>query len=381
MTEIQPVKFLAPALSAEHLNFEFVKRPGLFKITVVNALLWLITLGIYRFWGKTNVRKHIWSSVHINGEPLEYTGTGGELFKGFVVVFLTTLLPIALGSVGLSLILGPESPWLAVYQVLVFLVFYIFLGFALYKARKYQLTRTNWRGIRGNLIGSAMTYSWTLFGAMIAKVLSLGWATPVMNTILQEQIISDMRFGDAAFKFRGRAGKLYPTYALCWLLCMGLLTAGATALVYFAWELVGGVLQILFEPSTSNSTIEFSNILPIVTGLGLTFLAYMLVIPALWAIYTARELGTFAQFTRIDGSPFKLDVTAASVIWLTLINLLIIVFTLGFGQPFAQRRLVRFIIDRLSLQGTIDIDRIRQSRETLSTRGEGLADAFDVGGL
>ena len=35
-----------------------------------NFLLTVITLGIYSFWGKTEVRKRIWSSVRIQGEPL-----------------------------------------------------------------------------------------------------------------------------------------------------------------------------------------------------------------------------------------------------------------------------------------------------------------------
>jgi uncharacterized membrane protein YjgN (DUF898 family) len=379
MTETLPAA--EPALSAEPLNFEFIKRPGLLKITIVNAVLGLVTLGIYRFWGKTKVRKHIWSSVHINGEPLEYTGTGGELFKGFLFVFFTLLLPIALGSITLNFMLGPESGWLKIYQLIVFLLIYLFWGFALYKARKYQLTRTNWRGIRGNLIGSAMTFSLTFFGAMIAKVLSLGWATPVMNTITQEQIISDMRFGDAAFKFRGRAGNLYPTYATCWLLSAILVLGALGAGWYYVTQVAGTSFLDLLDPEAPHSQSQFESFGKVLLALGIAFLAYMLVIPALWAIYTAAELRTFAGFTRLDGSPFTLSVKAGGVIWLALINLLIIVLTLGFGKPFAQRRLVRFVIDRLRLDGTVDVDRIRQSQEALSTRGEGLADAFDVGGL
>jgi uncharacterized membrane protein YjgN (DUF898 family) len=101
----------------------------------------------------------------------------------------------------------------------------------------------------------------------------------------------------------------------------------------------------------------------------------------LWAIYTAKELRTFADYTRFDGVPFILDATTGSVIWLTIINLLLIVFTLGIAWPFVQQRTVKFIVDRMKLDGLVDIDRIRQSSARMDTRGEGLADAFDVGGL
>jgi hypothetical protein len=51
-------------------------KPGLGRIALVNAALFAPTLTVYRFWAKADVRRHIWSCVHINGEPLEYTGRG-----------------------------------------------------------------------------------------------------------------------------------------------------------------------------------------------------------------------------------------------------------------------------------------------------------------
>ena len=107
----------------------------------------------------------------------------------------------------------------------------------------------------------------------------------------------------------------------------------------------------------------------------------MLLIPMLWAIYSAKELRTFADYTRFDGAVFSINARAGSLIWLTIVNILILLFTLGIGWPFIQQRLVKFVVDRLSLTGKVDIDRIAQSTAKMETRGEGLADAFDVGGL
>ncbi len=361
------------------LAFTYVKREGLLKLTVVNFLLSLVTLTLYRFWAKTNVRKHIWSSVHVNGEPLEYTGTGKELFMGALIVFAVILLPFILLSSVLQLMLSPGHPAIIAVQLVFFFLVQVFWGFALYRARKYQLSRTQWRGIRGTMSGSAMIYSLTFFGSMIAKSMTAGWATPVMNTVLQEQMIGDMRFGNAAFKFKGRAGPLYPTYAACWFL--SLLAFVGIPIVALTW---GGLDSSSFgelfslEPGVEPPKEIIFKIMFALFGL---FIAFSLIIPALWAIYTAKELRTFANYTRFSGAQFHLNATTGSVIWLTVVNLLIIIFTLGIGWPYVQQRLVKFMIDRLTVDGKIDIAQIRQAMDEKLGRGEGLADAFDVGGL
>lgn len=369
---------MPPAHAPERIVFSYVPRQGLLKLTIVNFLLSIVTFTIYRFWAKTNVRKHIWSCVHINGEPLEYTGTGKELFMGALLVFLCLVLPVVLAGAVIGLVYGPESPLLFVLQMVVIMAVYIFWGYAVYKARKYQLSRTQWRGIRGTLTGSAMTYSLLYFGSLLAKSMSLGWATPVMNTVLQEQITNDMRFGDAAFKFKGRAGPLYPAYAACWVLT---LIAGIAVIVFITAASAGSTaLQDFFagvEGTTSPETVAYYVAIATVVFILLT----ALVIPMLWSLYIAKELRTFATYSRFDGAQFTLDATAGAVISLAVVNLLIFIFTLGIAWPLINQRTVRFVVDRLSLDGLIDIDRIRQSQVPLDKRGEGLADAFDVGGL
>src|ERR1044072_3836965 len=59
---------------------------ALYWIFIKNLLLNIITLSIYRFWGKTNLRRYAWSHTTLQGQPFEYTGRGGELFVGFLIV-------------------------------------------------------------------------------------------------------------------------------------------------------------------------------------------------------------------------------------------------------------------------------------------------------
>ena len=73
-------------------RISWVHPPGGFLgLSVLNGLLRILTLGVYHFWGKTEVRQRMWSAVRIDNEPLEYRGTGGELFRGFLIVFVIIL--------------------------------------------------------------------------------------------------------------------------------------------------------------------------------------------------------------------------------------------------------------------------------------------------
>ena len=410
----------------ERLSFAYVRRPGLWKIMFTNLFMGIITLTVWHFWGKTNVRRHIWSCIHINDEPLEYTGTGGELFRGFVLVLVVFILPILLLTGVMSLYLGPEHPAIRGMNGLFALAGYLLGGFALYKARNFQLTRTNWRGIRGNMAGSAGLYSLTYFGSILARWFSFGWATPVMNVVMSEQMIGDMRFGDSAFKFKGRAGPLYPTYALCWFLTALVIFGGGGLVVYEMVQLFGGNFEEAFkhvfkiEGSAETTTKDMQVVGFFVLALIGVIMLYVLIIPTLWAIYSAKEMRTLAGYTRFDGAQFKLNATAASVIWLAVGNLLIIVLAIvlavavlagmfwgvtslglekstamailggvvvlvvyqavwALTRPVITQRNIAFVFKRLTMDGAVDLNRIRQSIAARPTRGEGLADAFDLG--
>ena len=74
---------------------------------------------------------------------------------------------------------------------------------------------------------------------------------------------------------------------------------------------------------------------------------------------------TFANYTQAGNATFKLNATAGSLISLVVVNLLILIFTLGIGRPFIQQRLIRYMCDRMEVIGTIDVDRIAQSQAAL----------------
>ena len=74
----------------------FTGEAGAFwRLLLRGALLLAVTLGIYRFWLATDVRRFLWSNTEIAGESLEYNGTAAELLIGFLIA-IALLVPINL---------------------------------------------------------------------------------------------------------------------------------------------------------------------------------------------------------------------------------------------------------------------------------------------
>ena len=52
------------------------------RLLTHGAVLLMLTLGIYRFWLTTDIRRFLWSNTELADESFEYGGTAGELLLG-----------------------------------------------------------------------------------------------------------------------------------------------------------------------------------------------------------------------------------------------------------------------------------------------------------
>src|SRR5436305_3578126 len=66
------------------------------RLLARGAVLLMFTLGIYRFWLITDIRRFLWSNTSVADESLEYTGTARELLLGFLIA-IAVLLPLYAG--------------------------------------------------------------------------------------------------------------------------------------------------------------------------------------------------------------------------------------------------------------------------------------------
>lgn len=219
----------------------FVGVEGAFwRLLTRGAALLLVTLGIYRFWLQTDVRRFLWNNTEIAGDNLEYIGTARELLLGFLIAiaFLVPLYAIFyLGAFAAGWI-GQLASVLALFVLAV-------LGqFAVYRARRYRLSRTVYRGIRFHQAGSAWRYAicavfwWGMIG------MTLGLAYPWAQASLERFKIRNTWYGDLRGEFTGSGTRLFFRGFLMWLVVVGPLAIGMmVAIGGVDWNALSEVLS------------------------------------------------------------------------------------------------------------------------------------------
>ena len=338
---------------------------GWVRLSMLNSLLRLLTLGVYHFWGKTETRQRIWQAVRIDGEPLEYRGTGGELLRGFLIVFAGILLPVSILGFVVPLALQAYPKAQGSYNIVVWVFLLMLSGIAMHRARRYRLSRTAFRGIRGGLSGASTPFAWTYIWTLALVPLTLGWIYPYRALRLHRALTEASCFGDAPFTFTGKSGALYRRFWVVWVAGVSLLGASIAA--------VGGLAGLASKPDGLR-TLHFGTWAAIGAVLLIAYFLFGLV----YAWYAAGRLNYFASRTHLGGASFKLTATVPSFMWLTASNFLMRLFTLGVLSPVAEARSIRYIVERLSIEGPIPWTHIAQNPDALLKRGEGLAEALNV---
>src|SRR5258708_1807876 len=143
-----------PSIALPNRVSFFDRRSDFRRLVFRGALLEFVTVGFYRFWLATDIRRHLWSHTSVEGDAPEYTGTAKELFLGFLFA-LAILAPIYL----VYFVIGLEAErWKAFASTPLAIFFYVFFQFAIYPARRYRMTRTVCRGVRFSIAAPGLSY-------------------------------------------------------------------------------------------------------------------------------------------------------------------------------------------------------------------------------
>lgn len=330
-------------------------------LSLKNGLLNIVTLTLYRFWGRTEVRRRVWSRVRLNDEPFEYTGRGVELFVGFLIALATVGLPFLLIVFGAQF-LGPVFAALIILPM--YLILFALVGAAIFLAFRYMASRTRWRGVRFHLKGSASSFGLSYLGWLLLSGITLGWYTPVMAMNVAERLWGELRFGNQRLRWAptGEHG-LWGPFALGWV---------GSIVGYFV--MIPLFIAIAFA-SGLTSAPSAEPPLAFIAGIYAVALVYAVIVMLLYAPYHAAVLRTVAGSLKLGEARFALDVKAGPLIGLTFSNTILLVFTLGFLSPYVQARTVKFLAGRLTSTGEAPLSEATQA-EAGPKSGEGLADAF-----
>ena len=348
----------------------------LFGMGLTIAFLSLITLGFYRFWGKTQIRRYLASRISIMGDRFEYTGTGKELFLGFLIA-LAVLIPLGAASYGIELITAGKSAVTQFTAMGLQYAFILFLiGYATFRARRYRLSRTVLRSIRFWQTGSNVGYALRMVGYLALTMATLGIARPVGDIALYRYQMQHTWFGSQKFEFDGRAGPMMGK----WILSLALVpfTLGLSLIWYAAFRMRYLQSQTRYQGIGFSLAVTFGNLVRI-------YSIYALVMTVLFGFFYvaifAVVMPTIVQDQAVDAQSWMQ--ANAMVLYGVGIGAAFVVF--GLIAPIVQllmltHRFIRLVSNRLEFIGDVDLHTIMQSAAERPQSGEGLADALDIGG-
>jgi uncharacterized membrane protein YjgN (DUF898 family) len=113
-----------------------------FRIWIVNLLLLLVTLGLYWPWAKVRRQRYFWGNTLVDGDPLGFHGDPKQMFKGWALVGVLFVL----------------YNWASSFSAVAGLVAFVALA-ALWPAlwrssMAFRMANTSWRGLRFRFVGS-----------------------------------------------------------------------------------------------------------------------------------------------------------------------------------------------------------------------------------
>jgi len=384
-----------------------------------------VTLGIYRFWLNTDVRRFLWSKTEVADEPLEYTGTAVELLIGFLIG-LAILIPLYVVFFVGALSMGTVGQFASVFG---FLILLVFGQYAVYRARRYRLTRTVYRGVRFQQTGSAARYALYAMLWWLLILFTLGLAYPFMQAQLERFKMRNTYYGNLQGAFVGSGFKLFLRGVAMWLLVAGpLALALVAAIASIDWPAFIAAADIERGEEAFAQLAKVDGIKESIAFLGggvsVSILFGVFLYPVFQAMVlrwwmsglrlgdltftshlrTKRIYGAYARFigismlystaggiafsiaailfTMILGSPEKNVVfqIIAAVLGIGFY----VIFVLGFSVIYratVQLSVWRWSVQSLDLQGLAVLDSVKAEGGPSSAVGEGLADALNVGGI
>jgi uncharacterized membrane protein YjgN (DUF898 family) len=420
-------RFRLPTGPIQFLGFD----KDYWRLWIRGSVLLAITLGIYRFWLTTDTRRFLWSNTEMLGEPLEYTGTARELLIGFLIA-VAILIPFYAFIFLLALTQGLIGQLAG---VIAFALATVLGHYAVFRARRYRLTRTVYRGVRFHQTGSAWYYAIMAVLWWTVVILTLGLAYPIAVSRLERFKMRNTWLGNLQGRFEGSAASLFIRGFFMWLIIIGPLIASVVALIL---TLDTALLRELISTTDDKALTRLLEVHPSVAlasafGMGALFwsaLVGMLLYPVFQAMVlrwwtsglrfgdmaassslrTGEVYGTYLRYIgwSIVFSTIALVVltmlvaAGAAALWATGVHekewfssvggiaggilgvLVYVAFALGYAtiyQVKVRLGLWRAVANSAGLSNPATLETISSVGAPASSVGEGLADALNVGGF
>ncbi len=293
-----------------------------FGIVIVNWLLTAITLGIYYPWAKANQLKYLYGATSLNDDRFAFHGTGKEMFKGFIKAIILFIVVYGIFFWLISMRM-PVAAILFLYAAILGII-----PIAIHGSYRYRMSRTSWRGIRFGYRGNRKELFINFFKWIFFTVITFGIYGAWLSINLRKYLLGNVRLGNMSLNYKGKGADYFVLNLKGYFL--SIITLG---IYIFWWQ------KNLFGYYINNLSAEK------------------------------------------DGNEikFKSTATAGDFFNLIMVNLLILVFTLGIGYAWVVTRSMNFLMNKIEMEGDIDLDSLAQTEDVYTdATGEDVGDMLNL---
>jgi uncharacterized membrane protein YjgN (DUF898 family) len=287
----------ATPMSAPSNSFRFEQDNGtLFLLYLKTMFLSVVTLGIYVFWGRVAITKYLYGHTSFGGRPFDYHATGKEMFTGF----LKGLGIVAVIGVFFVVIAKIVPIMIAPLYIVLLLGFGFFLTpFIMIGKWRFWLSRSSWCNVCFRHHGEFNELLGIWIKGVLLTIVTLGFYSPVLQNRVQKYYTDKITFGTLPFSFDGVDREFF------WIWLKGILLTMITLGIYSFW-FAATINRFIFSHTT------------------------------------------------LKGRRFGSTMTGGGLFGIAIVNMVIVIFTLGFGFPIAVNRMYGYFFSTITLDANPD---------------------------
>jgi uncharacterized membrane protein YjgN (DUF898 family) len=299
----------------------------IFKISLVNILFSILTLGFYYPWAKVRMTKYLYHHTLLADSPFEYHATPMQILRGYLKVIALIILIYAL-LLGSMFTFGQESKITFIVIILIYIIILGLMPVAIHGGLRFRASKSSWRNIFFGYRGHLKEFALLFYKNIFLTVVTFGWYGSWMGANLSKYIYGHLRFGNIQFGYCGLGRDRFLINVKGILL--SIITLG---LYMFSWR------AQLYNYDMDNTYMVQDN----------------------------REIRFDANLS--GWQLFKFEI----------VNMILLAFTLGLAYPWIIKRTLNLIFDNVVVEQGFSPNSIIQTESDFNdASGEDFLDALDV---
>ena len=331
-----------------------------FRIWIVNLALTIITLGIYSAWAKVRRLQYFYRNTSLMSNSFDYHGDPIAILKGRLIGI--ALLVAYNGAFALSIRLG----------LLILLILLAVFPWLIQRSICFKLHNSSYRGLRFRFTGAIKDAYEVFLVWPIGAYATMGGLIPLAHQRIKEYQHSHSQYGTAPFSFSARPGQFYGIYLrmLGVMFLFGLLLPFVIYGIYLADP-------GLFAGFKSKDPETIGKLVGVIFVFVMVFYLVFFLLVGPW--FAARTQNLVWNHTALGPHVFESKVRARDLFVIYLTNFIAILLTLGLYKPFADIRLARYRLTHMALNAQSGLEEFfAQEQQAVNALGEETANVFDV---